>query len=76
MSGFDQYRHLQELKRVAERESFDTVSSARVGCQVDWTDGDDKLTLTIYGKLTYGDLCAIIEFKAKMDKRSVVNQPR
>lgn len=76
MSGFDQFRHLQELKRAAERESSDTASSARVGCQVDCSDDDDKLTLTIYGKLTLEDLCAIIEFKAKMDKRPVLNQPK
>ncbi|MBM1909412.1 hypothetical protein LOE09_08230 [Pseudosulfitobacter pseudonitzschiae] len=76
MSGFDQFRQLQELKRAAKRENFDTVNSAPVGCQLDWTDGDDKLTLTIYGKLTLEDICTIIEFKAKMDKRPVVNQPR
>ncbi|MGS4981743.1 hypothetical protein ACVDG2_00225 [Pseudosulfitobacter sp. RP-4] len=76
MTGFDQFRQLQERKRAAAREKFDAANSALVGCQLDWAENEDKLTLTIYGKLTLRDLCAIIEFKAKMDKRPVASRPK
>jgi len=76
MSGFDQFRQLQERNRAAARGNFDAANSALVGCQLDWADDEDKLTLTIYGKLTSRDLCAIIEFKEKMDKRPVASRPK
>ncbi|WP_339767102.1 hypothetical protein [uncultured Pseudosulfitobacter sp.] len=76
MSGFDQFRRLQELLRAAEQKRFNTPSRGRVGCRLDWSDDEDeKLMLTIYGKLTHEDLRAIIKFAASMDKRLAASQP-
>ena len=63
---------VQTAKDQASKDRLDMANRGDVRCWLKGINvGDEKMTVTVYGKLTEADRRDIIEFAAKMDARPV-----